>query len=258
MTTLNVDRYEDRLAILDMLSAEYPLPRDFRNPMDGDRIQTRWQLTSARGKNPWWNRVNYTLTVWRLEALQTRGEFADVTLNGTPQVPLPATIRQELLAYYDGVRAIHAETPGAEDHLQRLFWTVHDHTVAVATSAAAAIVHTLPSGEREFALGWGKVIVRVLDDVNFSTDRHIVGPLNADALPQRICNSDDVDPLRPSDLPPLQRATVISIAALFRASALSPIYKPVLEIGARAADDALTDVNDFERKIGDLRRLLRP
>src|SRR3954468_6620186 len=121
---LNIDHYEDRLQILKMLSAAYPLPPEFLDPMDGDRIQTRWQLTSGRGENAWWNRVNYTLTVWRIQALQLRGEFPHVTLSGTRQVPLPDAIGQELCAYYDAVRAIHNRTAAAEQHLQRLFWNV--------------------------------------------------------------------------------------------------------------------------------------
>jgi hypothetical protein len=254
---LNIDGYEDRLEILKILSAAYPLPRGFLDPMDGDRIQTRWQLTSGRAENKWWNKVNYTLTVWRIQALQMRGEFQHVTLNGTRQVPLPDAIRQELCGYYDAVRSVSDMTAAAEQHLQRLFWAVHDHTVTTATRAAVDVVPTLPAGERDFALGWGKVMVKVLDDVNFSTDRHFVGPLNAEILPQRICNSDDVDPLRPSNLSPAQRATVIMIAQLFRASDLSPIYTPVLEIGAGTLDDAIgVDVN-LERDLGTLRRHLR-
>src|ERR1700747_3211189 len=84
--TLNIDRYEDRLTLLDMLAKAYPVPRGFLDPMQGDRIQTKWQLTSGRGVHPWWNRINFTLTVWRMQALQSRGEFPNVTLQGNMQV----------------------------------------------------------------------------------------------------------------------------------------------------------------------------
>ncbi len=257
IVTFNVDTYEDRLRILDMLAAAYPVPAGFLDPMQGDRIQTQWQLDSGRGNNPWWNKINFTLTVWRMQALQTRGEFPSVALQGTMQVPLPEDVRQDLFAYYDGVRAIQSVTETAEAHLQTLFWLVHDHTVAAATAAAVDQASTLAAGEREFALGWGKVMVKVLADVDFSTDQHFVGPLNRDCLPQRICQVADIDPIMPSDLPPPQRATVLMISSLFLASDLSPIYTPVLEAGAAALDGGIEAGLDLKRDLSDLKTHLR-
>src|ERR1700722_6542402 len=103
--TLNIDQYPDRLSLLDTLAAAYPVPSGFLNPMQGDSIQTRWQLISGRGANPWWNRINFALTVWRMQALQSRGEFPNVVLQGNFQVPLPENVRQDMFAYYDAVGA---------------------------------------------------------------------------------------------------------------------------------------------------------
>ena len=225
--------------------------------MEGDRIQTQWQLDSGRAGNPWWNKINYTLTVWRLLALQSRGEFTNVILQGTEQVPLPENVRLELFAYYDAVRAIAAVDASAEARLQRLLWSVHSDTVAAATAAAVQQVPGLPPGENDFALGWGKVMVKVLSDVDFSTDQHFVGPINADCLPQRVCVADDIDPLRPSTLPPAQRTTTLMIAALFRASDLSPVYTPALEAGAAVLDDGIKAELDLRNDLGKLGRHLR-
>jgi hypothetical protein len=259
--TLNVDQYEDRLTLLAMLAEAYPVPRRFLDPMQGDRIQTQWQLTSGRGANPWWNRINFTLTVWRMQALQSRGEFPHVTLQGNFQVPLPKNVRQDLFAYYDAIRAINEIDEAAEARLQTLFWTVHEDTVVAATQAAVDQVPALPPGEYGFALGWGKVMVKVLAGADFFTDQHFVGPLNADLLPQRICNAADVDALQPSTLPPAQRATVLMIAELFRKSDLSPVYTPVLECGAEILKDSIQaklDLDhDFHRLAGHLRNLCK-
>jgi hypothetical protein len=135
--TLNIDQYEDRLTLLDILAEAYPVPTAFLDPMQGDRIQTKWQLTSGRGANPWWNRINFTLTVWRMQALQSRGEFAHVLLQGNFQVPLPENVRQDLFHYYDAVCAIQTTDNAAEKQLQTLFWTAHEDTVVAATQAAA-------------------------------------------------------------------------------------------------------------------------
>src|SRR5580658_608363 len=254
---LHIDQYEDRLALLDILAAAYPVPKGFLDPMQGDHIQTKWQLTSGRSANPWWNRINFTLTVWRMQALQSRGEFPDVVLQGVFQVPLPENVRQDLWAYYDAIRAIRAVDDSSEAHLQELFWTAHEDTVAAATQAGVEQAPALPAGEYDFALGWGKVMVKVLAGADFFTDSHFVGPLNADLLPQRICQAADLDPLKPSDLPPPQRATVLMIADLFRDSGLSPVYTPVLEDGAAVLADGIKARLDLDHDFRDLAAHLR-
>jgi hypothetical protein len=255
--TLNIDQYPDRLTLLDILADAYPVPGSFLDPMQGDRIQTKWQLTSGRGANAWWNRINFTLTVWRMQALQRRGEFPNVVLQGNFQVPLPENVRQDLFAYYDGVRAIRAIDDAAEAHLQTLFWTAHEDTVAAATQAAIDQVPALPPGEYDFALGWGKVMVKILAGADFFTDSHFVGPLNADLLPQRICRAADIDPIALSDLPPPQRATVLMIAELFRKSDLSPIYTPVLEAGAGDLAEGIKARLDLDHDFHGLAKHLR-
>jgi hypothetical protein len=255
--TLNMDLYQDRLTLLDLLASAYPVPAGFLDPMQGDRIQTQWQLTSGRGANPWWNRINFTLTVWRMQALQSRGEFAYVTLQGTFQVPLPENVRQDVFSYYDAVRAIRVIDEAAEAKLQTLFWTAHEDTVVAATQAAVDQVPSLPAGEYDFALGWGKVMVKILAGADFFTDSHFVGPLNADLLPQRICTAADIDPLLPSTLPDAQRATVLMIAGLFRASDLSPIYTPLLEDCADVLKDGIKARLDLDQDFHDLAGRLR-
>lgn len=255
--TLNIDQYQDRLALLDILAAAYPVPADLLNPMQGDSIQTRWQLTSGRGANPWWNRINFTLTVWRMQALQSRGEFPKVLLQGNFQVPLPEKVRQDMFEYYDAIRSIQSVDRATEARLQTLFWTAHEDTVVAATQAALDQVPTLTPGEYDFALGWGKVMVKILAGADFFTDSHFVGPLNADCLPQRICLAADLDPLQPSSLPPLQRATVCMIAELFRKSDLSPIYTPVLEDGAELLADGIKARLDLDSDFLDLAKHLR-
>jgi hypothetical protein len=255
--TLDVDQYENRISLLNILPNAYPVPKGFLDPMQGDRIQTKWQFTSGRGANPWWNRINFTLTVWRMQALQSRGEFSNVVLQGNFQAPLPENVRQDLFAYYDAIRAIQGIDTAAETQLQTLFWTVHEDTVVAGTRAAVDQVPTLQAGEYDFALGWGKVMVKVLAGANFFTDSHFVGPLNADLLPQRICRAADIDPLLPSDLPPPQRVTVLMIADLFRKSDLSPVYTPVLEAGAEVLSEGIKTRLDLDQDFHDLASHLR-
>lgn len=200
--------------------------------MGGDRIQTNWQLTSGRSTNPWWNKINFCITVWRLQALQTRGAFSDIVLSGSLLVPLPRDVLRQVLRYYDSVLRFRRGAGPNPALLQLLFWIVHSHTVKKAMRAAEDQVHSLPKGEREFALGWGKVMVQALADVNFPTARAIVGRINLNDFPQRVCNAADIDRARPSDLPPSQRITVLAVAALYRERDWSFIYMPLLEVAA--------------------------
>lgn len=230
--TVDVDAYESRLKILDMLSAAFSVPSYAPDPMGGDMIQTKWQLTSGRSGNPWWNKINFCITVWRLQALQTRGDFASIILGGALQVPLPNDVARQVLRYYDAVLQFRGGARPNPALLQLLFWIVHSHTVKRAMHAAKTQQSSLPRGEREFALGWGQVMVKVLAEVNFPTVRAVIGRINLDDLPQRICDAADIDATRPSDLPPAQRMTVLAIASLYRERDWSFIYMPLLEIAA--------------------------
>jgi hypothetical protein len=230
--TLDVDSYESRLEILDMLSAAFSVPSYAPDPMGGDKIQTKWQLTSGRSNNPWWNKINFCITVWRLQALQTRGDFAAVSLAGALQVPLPSDVARQVLRYYDAVLQFRGGTGPNPALLQLLFWIVHSHTVKKAMRAAKAAQKSLPRGEREFALGWARVMVKVLAEVNFPTVRAVIGRINLGDLPQRVCDAADIDATRPSDLPPAQRMTVLAIASLYREKDWAFIYMPLLEVAA--------------------------
>jgi hypothetical protein len=176
--------------------------------------------------------MNFCITVWRLQALQTRGDFSDIVLSGSLQVPLPSDILRQVLRYYDSVLRFRRGAAPNPALLQLLFWIVHSHTVKRAMRAAKDQVHSLPKGEREFALGWGQVMVTILADVNFPTASAVIGRINLNDFPQRICNAADIDVARPSDLPPSQRLTVLAVAALYRQRDWSFIYMPLLEVAA--------------------------
>jgi hypothetical protein len=75
-------------------------------------------------------------------------------------------------------------------------------------------------------------MVKVLAAVNFPTVRAVIAPINLDELPQRVVDAADIDVARRSDLPPLQRMTVLAIAALYRERDWSVLYMPLLEIAA--------------------------
>ncbi|HTV75053.1 MAG TPA: hypothetical protein VME66_15270 [Candidatus Acidoferrales bacterium] len=172
------------------------------------------------------------MTIWRLQALQSMGAFSNIRLEGKMQVRLPTGVRRQLLRYYAAVQRFRSGPGPSPWLLQALFWVVHSHTVIDATRAAKKLQSSLRDGERQFALGWGRIMVRVLAEANFSTAQAAVGPINQQCLPQRVCNASDIDPASPSDLPPAQRETVLAIARLYRARDWSFLYLPLLEIGA--------------------------
>lgn len=229
---LDVDTYESRLQILNVLAQAYAVPNYAPDPMAGDEIQTQWQLDSGRSVIRWWNRINFCLVVWRLQALQSRGQYRDIALTGSLQVKLPKSVTRQILRYYDAVSQFKKGPGPRPELLQLLFWVVHTHTVIKAMRAAKSLVGTLLDGERQFALGWGKVMVKVLAEVNFPTVKAVVGSINSNELPQRVCNAADTDPAMSSSLPEAQRTTVLAIAALYRNRDLSFLYLPLLEIGA--------------------------
>ena len=66
------DHYPDRLQILRLLEAAYPVPPGLAQPMDGIVLQTAWQANSGRARYPWWSRANSSLNLWQLLALQSR------------------------------------------------------------------------------------------------------------------------------------------------------------------------------------------
>ncbi len=233
--TLNADAYEDRLRLLDLMAAAYPLPEQFPDPMDGIRMQTKWQLDSGRGLTPWWSKCNYTLTIWRLRALKNRGEFGHVTIAGNDQVSLPRSIERRLHRYYKVIRSIGAGVKVPPKLLQMILWGIHVHSLAVAFKSAKTELESLPPGEREFAVGWGKIMVRALAGVGFWTTKRLTAPLTAD-LPARVLCASDINPEHLSDLPLNQRTAAIAIADLGLHEDLARIYSPALGVGALFAE----------------------
>ncbi len=233
--TLNADAYEDRLRLLDLMAAEYPLPEQFPDPMDGIRMQTKWQLDSGRGQTRWWSKCNYTLTVWRLRALKNRGEFGHVTIAGNDQVSLPKSIERRLHRYYRVIRSIRGGGKVPPKLLQTVLWGIHVHSLAVAFKAAKTELASLPPGEREFAVGWGTIVVRALAGVGFWTTKRLSAPLAAD-LPARVLCATDINPEYLSDLPLNQRTAAIAIAGLALESDLARIYSPLLGVSALFAE----------------------
>jgi hypothetical protein len=228
---IDVDCYADRVKVLEMLSESYRLPKRMPDPMDGDLIQTRWQAESGRDQLSWWSRINYCLVIWRLQALQSAGKFPHVRLTGNLGPQLPSEVNSQLLRYYRAVSVFRKRSSPPSGMLQKLFWLVHARTVEAALKSAVELEHMLPEGERDFALGWGAIMVRVLAETNFSTGGATIGPLNLD-LPQRILSLSDLNLADDSDLPLSQRETASLITTLYGRLSLSSIFLPVLAFGA--------------------------
>jgi hypothetical protein len=102
------DHYPDRLQVLRLLEAAYPVPLVFAQPMDGIVLQTSWQADSGRARHPWWSRVNSSLNLWQLLALQSRGELSHVGLTPPPEVTMPDAVQRKIHAYYDYLRMLGA------------------------------------------------------------------------------------------------------------------------------------------------------
>jgi hypothetical protein len=231
---IDVDNYAHRVKALDILTEFCRLPDWASDPMDGDRIQTLWQADTGRDQLAWWSQINYCLTIWRLQALQSAGKLQHVHLVGDVQARpvLPPLVCSYLLRYYRAVRGFRKRSRSSPGMLQKLFWLVHEHTVVAALRSADDLHGTLPEGEREFALGWGAIMVKVLAQTNFSTGRVTIGRLNHGMLPKRILGLADLDLESDSDLPEQQRQTAGIIAALYGRRSLISIFLPVLAFGA--------------------------
>jgi len=230
--TYNTDSYADRLEILKLLRDFSRLPDWASDPMDGDCIQTEWQEKTGRDGLKWWSRINYCLVIWRLQALQSAGKFKHIELTGTMQAPLPDLVCSELLRYYRAVHSFSERDGGSAGMLQKLFWLVHARTVEAALRSANELDNTLPDGERNFALGWGAVMVKVLAETNFSTGGATISQINMAMLPQRILCPADLNLTDPCDLPEAQRQTAGIISALYGRRSLLSLFLPILAFGA--------------------------
>ncbi len=250
---IDVNSYADRVKVLDMLSDFCRLPDWVPDPMDGDLIQTRWQAQTGRDQLAWWSRINYCLVIWRLQALQSAGKFQHVRLTGNLQAELPLLVSAQLLRYYRAVSVFRRRSVSS-GMLQKLFWLVHARTVEAALRSANALCDTLPEGEREFALGWGAIMVKVLAQTNFSTGGATISRLNLEFLPQRILCVSDLDLEVESNLPIQQREMAGMIATLYGERSLSSVFLPVLEFGAPLVELLILSEQQFKGAFMALRR----
>jgi hypothetical protein len=104
--------YSDRVALLELLRGRHPYPAGMADARDGIVAQSRWQLRSGRAAHAWWSEVNWTLTVWQVQALQQRGELEFVEIvSGTdaPHRAMPPPIAQAIREFYSDLDRVRAD-----------------------------------------------------------------------------------------------------------------------------------------------------
>jgi hypothetical protein len=239
--TLNLNSYQDRLKLLEVLNARYPLPPGMSNPMDGIYLQTQWQLNSGRDQTAWWSQVNSSLTVWQLQALQQQGVLTNITITPLPAVTMPPSVAADIQAYYQQVSALSAQYQSgnlpqssyaaAEDALQNSLWTFHTSALHSSLAQSTTALASLPPGEQEFADAWGNHLVGVLAAANFPTHGTVVSVLNAD-LPNRLVVPGDLNPQipLPPGVAPLPPKTILLLHGMV---AMRP-HSAALELQVRA------------------------
>ena len=220
------DHYPDRLQILRLLEAAYPVPPGLAQPMDGIVLQTAWQANSGRARYPWWSRANSSLNLWQLLALQSRGELAYVELTPPPEITMPDVVQRKILAYYDHLRGLReaasqrticAEREATANALQARLWDFHVAAIHAALAESETALSELPAGEHDFAEAWGKTMVRLLALVEFPTTAVVVHPLNGPCvLPPRVLQAADLALEQPSDLEWSCRISVRAMCVLHR------------------------------------------
>jgi hypothetical protein len=220
------DHYPDRLQILRLLEAAYPVPSGLAQPMDGIVLQTAWQAHSGRARYAWWSRLNSSLNLWQLLALQSRGELAHVVLTPLPEITMPDIVQRKILAYYDHLRGLHeaasplticAEREATAYALQTRLWDFHVAAIHAALAESETALSELPAGEHDFAEAWGKTMVEFLALVAFPTTAAVVHPLNGPCvLPPRILQAADLALEQPSDLEYACRISVRTMCVLHR------------------------------------------
>lgn len=221
--------YEDRLAIIELLEEQHPYPAGWADSRDGIRLQTEWQLESGRAVpgadgmlNSWWGNINWTLSVWQMRALQSRGEFANVELTIWKGYEPPAEVISSLTSFYDQIDAARAEADGMSSWqrherqhlLQRSMWNFHVGAIRDGLRRNEGLRSSLPAGERRFAEAWAYTMVELIAIVNFSTDEATVGTINSALLPQRVLNETDLDLSESSDVPFVQRTGALAIVTI--------------------------------------------
>jgi hypothetical protein len=220
------DHYPDRLQVLRLLEAAYPMPPSLAQPMDGIVLQTAWQADSGRARYRWWSRTNSSLNLWQLLALQSRGEFAYVELTPPPEITMPDVVQRKILAYYDHLRRLHeaagqpatwAEREAAANALQARLWDFHVAAIHAALTESETTLGELPAGEHDFAEAWGKTMIEFLALVAFPTTAVVVHPLNGPCvLPPRVLQAADLVLEQPSDLEWSCRISVRAMCGLHR------------------------------------------
>lgn len=227
--------YDDRVRILELIAEAHPYPDGWPDQRDGIRAQTEWQAASGRSTRAadgriygWWPNINWTLTVWQIQALQRRGELTWVQIEGfaDPRFALPASIEAAVWEYYDEVDAarrrseIGAVSPderrAIEWRLQGLLWDYHSEAVRIALARNEDLIDDLPDGERQFATSWAYSLVEILAVIRFPTDEETVRGIQQSALPPRLVAPRDFDLTATSDLSALCRGGLIAIRALHR------------------------------------------
>jgi hypothetical protein len=212
--------YADRIALCGLLAEAHPYPPGWSDQRAGILLQTKWQDRSGRAiadedgrLGSWWPTANWTLTVWQLEALKTRGELAELTLAERP-LPLPTDVAVDILAYYDaldGARA--APSIDVRDELQRRMWRFHVRAIERGLQASEPHLRALGEAEAHFAEAWGHCLVGLLAAVNFPTEHEAVRGMQR-MLPPRLVRAEDWDSSAPTDLTTAQRATLLAMRSL--------------------------------------------
>lgn len=221
--------YDDRLALLDLLSKRHPAPPSWPDARRGIYIQTEWQRDSGRATkvngrlSGWWPNINYTLTAWQMLVLQQRrGEFADIRIVGyeDAHLAIPENVAQSVLSFYDALDAARARASAPaherielEMTLQTKMWTMHQAALAVGLERFDGLRSSLPAGERDFAGSWAG-LVDLLTAANFPTEEYLIQRINELVLPQHLVEPDDYNVLRRTDLPVIARTGVVAVRLL--------------------------------------------
>jgi hypothetical protein len=215
--------YADRLQLLQLLAERHPYPAGWADQRAGIVLQTKWQDRSGRAiagedgrLTSWWPTANWTLTVWQLEALQERGDLADVELAERP-FTLPPPVAATLHAYYDRLDAAKPDLD-ARFELQRLLWRFHVCAIQIGLEKSEPELQKLGAAEARFAESWGRCMVGLLAAVNFPTEFENVRGMQR-MLPSRLLSEADWH--GETDLSEPQKNTMIAMRALFESEAES-------------------------------------
>jgi hypothetical protein len=227
--------YDDRILLFELLQDELAVPPGWSDERDGILLQTIWQRDSDRDQvdgsgrlNTWWPNINWTLSIWQVEALQRRGELADVVVTGfqDARFALPDSVAADVHRLYDELAIVRADVIAgrlspeqdreARRRIRRLLWGFHVNAIHTGLARNDDMLAQLPDGERDFAESWGKTVVDLLAIVNFPTDETTVHFFQNVALPPRVLRADDFNLTAPSDLSLTTRTAIIAMRTIHR------------------------------------------